>query len=77
MKRKRVERCLIFMSFTDQQCRVKVADRQKCDQDEAITKEKCKEKGCCWQPNTDSAWCFYPLNGSNNFNFLSLFFGLN
>ena len=56
---------------------VKVVDRQKCTQDEDITMEKCKEKGCCWQPNTESAWCFYPLNGSHNFHFLSLFFDSN
>ena len=55
---------------------VNVADRKKCHEDEDVTIEQCKEKGCCWQPNNQSAWCFHPMNGIHNLNFLVLFFGL-
>ena len=56
---------------------INIADRQSCHQDEDVTKEKCKAKGCCWQPNTDSAWCFHPMNGNHDFHFLGLLFDLN
>jgi len=39
-----------------------VADRKKCHEDEDVTLEQCIDKGCCWQPNNQSAWCFHPMN---------------
>ncbi|XP_030311852.1 sucrase-isomaltase, intestinal [Calypte anna] len=41
-----------------------IAERIDCIPDQVATKSTCKERGCCWSPQSDISvpWCFFSTN---------------